>query len=659
MRKPKQFLALLLCMVLLGSMTISAGAAEGAADKITVDMFEEGGGWDELLASVKDSSELPDFEGEPLKLKMWMGHGTEVLNRITASMDVVSPEIERIFGITMDVDNSFDNQGDDLNGAVLKHAAARDFPHIAYGVAKNQELVEADIMYEMRESGLLEKYAPNIYAAVMKAQPKTWEQGYQATNKNYGVPVDYNGSAENVKALWPDADLSRYQYIAAPDQARGPYDQVLVRDDILKLAYPEAKTQAEIEALYAEKGEFSREDIYDVPVTNMEELNDFFYKIKQAIDDNNITEDDRPVYATYVADGSGENWALLQVQSLVWDGMPNANNLTYFHPESESIRFGALDQRFRDDMYMFTKWVQDGVVPQASLVDGSDQFKVKKDNGEYAVLYAWHWMDLQLPENKPYEYRKVYFDIPVDTNAWVQNRGEQVGDMISIFKSEVSEKDLPRVMRFLDFLATDVGMLLTCWGPYDAENGLWDYTESGGRVFREEYKELEDELVYGVENRAHEKYNLAYTRVFREGATPAWPGFFTLVNTGGVNSPAYMYEERDPSRIMTSSINEYFSSGLFDTLPKTQEVVTQDCNIWTFTSDIPEMKAFEDARTSEFDPLVLKCFTAQNDEEFETYFQAVLDMCERKGITEDVLEQCKTLMQEKYPASWEGYVTGI
>ncbi|GHU76745.1 hypothetical protein AGMMS49992_22960 [Clostridia bacterium] len=657
MLRTQKALALLLCLAMLG--TLGGLFPALAADKITVDMFEAGGGWDELLASVKDSSELPDFEGEPLTLTFWMAHGTEVLNRIKSELDVVSPEIERIFGIKMDVDNSYDNQGSDLKASVMKHAAAGDFTDLAYGVGENIDLVEAGVLYELRDSGLLEKYAPNIYAAVQKTQPNKWAEGYQATGKQYGVPVDYNGTAENVQRLWPDTDMSRYQYISAPEDARGPYDRVMVRDDILKLAYPEAKTQAEIDALFAEQGYYTREDIYDVPITNIEELNEFFHRIQKAIDDNNITEDGRPVYATYIADGSGENWALLQVQSLVWDGMPNGNNLTYYHPATESIRFGVLDQRFKDDLKMFTGWIQDGVAPRACLVDGSDQFTAKKNNGEYAVLYAWHWMDLALPETKPYQYRKVYFDIPVDTDTWIQGRNEITGYQMSIFKNQVSEKDLPRVLRFLDFLATDVGMLLTCWGPYDAANGLWDYMPTGGRVFKEAYKELEDELVYGVDNKAHEKYNLAYTRVFREGATPAWPNFYSLVNTGGIFSPLYMYENVDASRFGSKSVSEFFASGAFDTLPKTTDIVTRDANIWTFTNDVPELKAFEDTRGSEFDPLVLRVFTAENDAQFEEYFQAVLDLTASKGVNDESLERAKEYMMKTYPASWEGYVKGI
>jgi hypothetical protein len=165
--------------------------------------------------------------------------------------------------------------------------------------------------------------------------------------------------------------------------------------------------------------------------------------------------------------------------------------------------------------------------------------------------------------------------------------------------------------------------------------------------------------VYGVENNAHEKYNLAYTRVYREGTTPAWPGFYGLVNTGGVLSPAYMYENRDASRVPAASVNGYFNSGIYDVLPKTADVVVQDANIWTFTNDVPEMKAFEDTRGSEFDPTVLRCFTAENDEQFDQYFQEVLNLLARKGVNDESLEKCKTLMQEKFTASWDAYIRGV
>lgn len=627
-------------------------------DKITVDMFEEGGGWDELLASVKDSSELPDFEGEPLKLSFWMGHGTEVMDRLKAEKDVVSPEIERIFGITMDIDNSYDNQGSDLQSAILKHAATGDFADIGYGVVQ-PDLVNADKLYELSESGLLEKYAPNIYAAVQKTQPKGWATGWEGSGKQYGVPVDYNGTADNVAALYDDVDKGKYAYISASDDAMGPYHAVMVRDDILKLAYPEAKTQAEIRELFEKNGSFTREEVYDVPVHSKKDVNEFFYKIRDAINENNITEDGRPVYATYVADGSGENWALLQVQSLVWDGLPNANNLTYFQPSSNSIQFGYYQPRFKEDMKMFTEWVQDGVAPKACLVDQADQFTAKVNNGEYAVLYAWHWMGLALNEGKDYEYRKVYFDLPVDTQEWTQNRGEHAGNSIAIFKDQVPEKDLPRVLRFLDFLSTDVGMLLTCWGPYNEQNGLWEYTDDGGRRFKDEYSFLEDELVYNSGTTEYKKYNLADANsVYREGATPAWPGFYTLVNTGGIYSPAYMYD-RDPERAGEINVNNFFSSGLFDKLPLTTDIIPVDCNIWTFTQDVPAMADFETVRVSSIDQLLMKCFTAENDSQFEEYFDAAIKACQELGIDEEALKACEDVIKTKYPEAWESFCKNI
>lgn len=667
-----RIVSVLLCAAMLASMaagcgsggetstsTSSGSSSGGSTEKLTDASFAEGGNWEELLEAAEDSSDLPDFEGETLTLRFWMGHGNEVMDRVESELDVVSPEIERIFGIKMDVDNSFDNQGEDFAAAILKRAASNDFPDIGYGMTAVPDLIDADKLYETKESGLLEKYAPNIYDAVQKTQPETWDVGYNGTGKQYGLPVDYNGTAENVKALWPDVDLEKYANIAAPEDAMGAYHSVMVRDDILKLAYPEAKTQKEIEELYAEKGSFTREDIYDVPVSSKEEINEFFYKIRDAINENNITEDGRPVYATYVADGSGETWALLNVEAPIWNGLPNSSNLTYFQPSSQTIQFGMYQPYYKEDMKMFTKWVQDGVAPEACLVDQAEQFQSKINNGEYAVVYAYHQFSMNLAEGKDYQYRKVYFDIPVNNEKFVTNRAENTGNMISIFKDSVSEEELPRVMRFLDFLATDVGMLLTCWGPYDEENGLWEYTEDGGRKFKEEYSALEDELVYGATTKEYQKYNLANpNEVFREGATPAWPRFYTLVNTGGIYSPAYMYD-RDPARDGEVDVNKFFTSGLFDTLPKTKEVVTNNCDIWTFTNDVEGLKNFDSVRTKAVDPLLLKVFTAENDAQFEEYFQDVLDYCQETGVNDDALKQCEEVMKEKYPDSWERYCEGV
>lgn len=193
---------------------------------------------------------------------------------------------------------------------------------------------------------------------------------------------------EAITTLYDDVDMDKYKYIAIPEERLGVNTQVYVRDDILKLAYPEAKTQDEIEELYLKNGEFTREELYDVPITSKEEAFEFFYKIKEVIDENNITENGKPVYATYAFSGQ-DNWALLAGLESGINGIPNVDYFTFFNVQTKKIDVLFKQDFFKEDMLRFNKFVRDGVASEASLIENNEIFTNKLNNGEYAISYAW------------------------------------------------------------------------------------------------------------------------------------------------------------------------------------------------------------------------------------------------------------------------------
>ena len=88
----------------------------------------------EMVDNVEDSSAMPDWEGETLTLRVWNGHGTGDARRDTSSNDVVRPELERIFGIKIDAENSFDNVGQDLPSKMAVLASTNDWPGVGLNV---------------------------------------------------------------------------------------------------------------------------------------------------------------------------------------------------------------------------------------------------------------------------------------------------------------------------------------------------------------------------------------------------------------------------------------------------------------------------------------------------------------------------------------------
>lgn len=604
----------------------------------------------EMVDNVEDSSAMPDWEGETLTLRVWNGHGTGDARRDTSSNDVVRPELERIFGIKIDAENSFDNGGQDLPSKMAVLAATNDWPELGQNVM-NQDLVDSGKLYDLTE--LLPKYAPHYYAMLQKASPRSISSGWNGTGKLYNV-ASFNNTVEAITTLYDDVDMDKYKYIAIPEERLGVNTQVYVRDDILKLAYPEAKTQDEIEELYLKNGEFTREELYDVPITSKEEAFEFFYKIKEVIDENNITENGKPVYATYAFSGQ-DNWALLAGLESGINGIPNVDYFTFFNVQTKKIDVLFKQDFFKEDMLRFNKFVRDGVASEASLIENNEIFTNKLNNGEYAISYAW-----LIPDNakleaagKPYRYRKVYFDIEQNTSLGLNEKEEinMSSGGISIFKDMVKEEDLPRVLAFLDYFYTDAGMNLVTWGPRSA--GLFE-EKDGVRQYTD--KELEACMVYGEQNNAELKYNLAGSAVDRQFCG-AYLVLELGIRSGGLKNPRYIYDLTQQER-QAGSASNFFSSGLFDQQIKS-EGVFKSSHIWNFTNEVEDIKRFWDVRGTGFEPMMTKVLAAKSNAEFEEAYNNMVQYAEENGLTDEALEACNQLMQEKYPEDWAALQGGF
>ncbi len=647
----KKMLALTLALFLSLGMLQGCGnsAEEGGAQATSSPSQSAGSGGDisaELTAlydTVSDTSDLPDWTGSGLKLSVWFGHGTGSANRYSASDDVLTPEIKRLFGIEFDDANSFDNGGQDLSSKLAILAATNDWPALGVHVM-NKDLIESGKLYDLSE--LLPKYAPHYYAMMQKIAPRQAVSGYNNSGKIYSVDFLEN-TVTNMQLLYPDLDLERYKFVAVPQDRLGINTQLYVRDDILKLAYPEAKTQAEIQELYVKNGTFTREDIYDVPVTSKEEALAFFYRIKEVIDANKITEDGKPVYTTYAFSGQ-DNWALLSSLNTGINGLPNVNYFTYFNVAEKKMKLLFKESFFKDDLLAYNKFVRDGVASEASLIENNEIFRNKLDNGEYAVSYAWNQPDASKLKamNKPYQYRKVYFDIPQNTSLAlnVKEETDLVGKGISIFKDAVKEEELPRILNFLDLMYTEAGCNLLMWGPRSA--GLFEESD-GTRKFTN--KELEDFMVYGVQNDADTKYNL--------GAFKAWPALEIGILQGGIRNPKYVYDltkaVRNPETAST-----FFQSGLLDQQIYSKENVMKTPNIWSYTNEIDKLKQFWDVRGTGFEPLLTRVLAAKTDAEFDDYYQKVVEFADANGLTDDSVAQIDALLKEKYPEDWAALTAG-
>lgn len=628
----KKFLALLLTAMMFLS-AIPCAVAEDSATANLIALFDQ----------VKDSSELPDWTGEKLNLRVWHGHGTGVTARDYAEQDVVAPEVERIFGITVDKDNSFDNGGFDLPSKMTMLAATNDWPEIGTN-AYSAEMVNNGIVLDLTD--LLPKYAPHAWAMMNALNHDGVVRGWNNTGRIYAVPYEIENSLNNMNAIYGNkVDQDKYSSISLPNEATGVNSAIYVREDILQLAYPDIPTDEELQAKYMSEEGFTKDDIYCMGITTYEQAIEFFYKIAQAIKDNDIkTADGKPVYATYVNTGA-DNWALFSgLLDHLWGGL-NTNYFTYFNGETQKVELLVESEDFKSFFNDIRQFVLDGVAPEACLLENSEMFTNRLNNGEYAITYAWNAPNDATLAEQGLSYRRVFFNIEKKDPKYVNIQSAvSITGGLSIF-SWVPEEQVKQILAWYDFMATEVGMNLACWGPKTA--GLWDYNENGERRFTD--KDVEDCCVYGVANGKDVYYNL-----LTANNRGTWPGVTTkLILSGGICSPKYVYDIAHAGKI-ASNWKDFYVSGLYDTFHQTAPAVI-DASIWNFSNKIPAVKEFWTVRMTGFEPLMTKCLAARTDEEFEAAWQTMLDFCHNNGLNQETLdainEYVKTECADSY-AIW-------
>lgn len=608
-----------------------------------------------VTVTATDSSDLPTWSGKQLKLQVWDGQGTGNNRRDASLSDIVTPEVKRITGVELDKEGSFDNGGQDFNSKLALLAASNDFPDLLYN-GNADKLIEAGKIYDLTD--LLPKYCPNIMKLVTKKNSPNWfKNGTSLSKRLYEVPMGIRNDVLSMTTLYSDLDLQKYNYIYGPTDTQGDLSNLWVRDDILKLAYPNAKTQKEIDALYLKNGKFTRDQIYDIPLKNYDDVVNFFYKIAAVIKDKKITENGKPVYATYINNGgNSDSWPQLAWLSNMMQGAVGINYFTYWDAKTKNIELALKQPWFKKNVEVFNKFVRDGVAPKECVIDTADIFTNKVDNGEYAITYAWTQPnpDKLNKAKKPYAFRKVYIDIAQDTKQFVTTRGElNIQQWIRIFKGSVKEADLPQVLKYLDFLASDIGMKLETWGP--RTTGLWT-EKNGKRTFTN--KIIEDGLVYGVPNGSYLTYNLAGDlNNALSNSTPAFPPMPIGIRQGGLFNPKYTYD-RDPSKNSAGDANKFFASGLFDSVKFLPEPVGASVDIWNFFEQVPEVKKFWDVRGTGFEPVLVKCMISADDAAFEKDFKNMLDFLKNNHLTDSAMKDVQDFFKKTYPEAYETYVKG-
>jgi len=641
LRKPMALvLATAVLSTLIAGCVDNKGADEGAAAPTNGDSgtpaaqeTAEENAYYNMYDSVTDSSELPDWTGKQLKLKAWYAHGTGDAKRPVPTEDVVSPEIKRVTGIELDKDESFDNGGQAIDVKLGMLNAANDWPHIAFvtesGMGNLKDMFAAGKAYDLTE--YIDKYAPNLKKRLSFdtfPEAKRFVTNNFQDGKIYAFPTQLGDPDRSLKIIDPSFD--------SPNAQSGNDGFVWVRDDLLKKLYPTAKTQDEIDALFVKNGgKFTREEIYDVPLKSTEDFKKMLYDMQNLIKTENITENGKPVEVTY-AFGGQDNWSTLAVLAGMYTRLPGNNNyFTYYDKTTKQIEFMFQQDFFKNTVADFNKMVRDKVMDPNSLVENNATHLEKLNNGQYAVAYLFDTPDESVLKaaGKSYRYRKVFIDSPVNTDQFITPLGPVKSNQgIVIFKDSVKEEDLPQIIRWLDYMVSEVGEKMYTWGPKSA--GLFDEVD-GKRVFKD--KELEEAMVNAKDNGKALYYNLSNTRLASTATYGSgWPYYPSYMWGGSNVAPVYAYER---------TVNEADARNFFDpgNLPNNAladhaTILGNDQQIWNFFGSVPSVDQFWKGRDA-FEKALTKTLAARDDAHFEELWKQFNEIATKNGANEQTKKE--------------------
>ncbi len=520
-------------------LTACGGGNDGPAAEVDAN-------YEWLGDSKTDTSQLTSWadlgQSRTMTLTAWNTDAKEAPLAVTATNDVVYPEIKRVTGVTMDT-NVWHNQGSDANTAFGKFSIS-GYPDIAYGAS----WVNTQACYDLTD--LVKKYCPTI----MSRMPESvWNQsninGGQA-GKIYAIPYGVNGvglSSVDDEAKSDSAFNRNLDY----------YPYVMVREDVLKEAYPQAKTTAEIEAQYKNVGTYDESWIFDVgaDINSAEDFRtEFLPKIYNAITTGGFTRSTGERIDVMPAGNGVDTWDLMGLfipQLLGATGNYYNTQHTYWDAEDQQMQNLMKQDFYQAELQEWVKLIGGNYVTKFGLNQTSGEVSTQYANGNFAIGYGYNTRNSGgsfMLNGEKVNYRRVYLKIEKSEHFEFFDVADAKVSGISIFKKNVREEDLPQILRWLDYQCSELCDKLVAWGP-DGENALFTEDANGVRTFKD--AELRRQMVearvpagslvekYNLHNASVDPVNRAFTFFYQGGSKYQPVDTYDIRSVDGAYAKAY------------------------------------------------------------------------------------------------------------------------
>ncbi len=570
----------------------------------------------------KDSEDIPDWDGEKLKLVLWSRASETQDTTIgkTSQYNSVAKEAERVTGVSLDDKNSFDNAGGSADSRIAKMIATNNYPDVANGIPDITNLVQKKVLFRLDE--YIKKYAPTVYK-LFGPDSKVYGDEWKRQMNTYGGVYSFSmsgvtGTVRDIAELDGNYDLTDEQLRSVSGVGTSPYASFYIREDILKELYPNAKTTADLDKIFKEKGEFTKEEIFDVPLNSPEDFINLTYKVKDVL----AKKGEKETSVLYTHTGT-DNWPILTAAGGIMGY--NANYFSYWDKETKQIKYTFKEDWFKDVLKTWNQLIRDGVASKEALIDTSGAFNEKLTAGKYAIAFTE-------PTSSDYKYRRVWVKYAYDQDKFVTFKTSDAMLMrISIFNQNINEEQLKQTLRYFEFMASDPGQKITYWGPKSL--GLYEEDSDGNLRYTD--KDLEKEMLNGGTTDQRRKY----------GFSNYWPS--------PMGVPASKYA---PKLFYTdvSSYSEIYSPAVYE---RVESITGVSADIYTnvFTSRIESVKKFWSARQG-FEDAMQAIFASADDKTFEANYKTMIDYAVSNGLTDETLKECNDLYEKELNKDYMKYL---
>ncbi|MCL2351461.1 MAG: hypothetical protein FWC55_02895 [Firmicutes bacterium] len=291
------------------------------------------------------------------------------------------------------------------------------------------------------------------------------------------------------------------------------------RDDILKMIFPQAKSEKELIDLYISKGgNLSFEDINDVPIYTLDDFYIYLKKVKELnlkVGTNNVT----PGQIQLNSAADSMMWSAFTLPGFFWQDLGdrlydvNNNKFAYFADTPE----------WKNYIQWFNKLYNEDLIGKETFIQKDEQRDAKVVNGEYAVFQGWldanSARKVARDENRGYGFRQVYLFMPESLQNKYQDNSVHVASLSNSWgavgiTTSVKEADIPQILNWIDWNYSEEASTLRAWGPPDF------YTGDGyDRRFKPEYQDVANWAVSGTSS---EKDGIYYGMYPVNGSDVDW-----------------------------------------------------------------------------------------------------------------------------------------